>query len=316
MHLAFIGELVTNWVLLPASFLLALTLLFRFRGMGWRCVLFLAFFLLPSLSVFALLFLRSSARAAFSLTYIVGELARVAILPALAGVFAKRRLYRVEAILFIVLGTAFIALLPPEQMLGSGLIAHVRTLLRFCLLWLSSFVAILNVRKVVDPIHRVLVAAYCVYSFFLLPFVVIGFISRFLLPVPFPKLFLEWDPSTFSYYVRQSTIHLLFGLLVLLRGLAPAGKNAEVKGDARGAPSPYEDIARLKGLSAREKEIVALMMKGYSNPRIGETLFISQHTVRNHSHSIFAKCGVSGRIELLKLLIDGENGDYGRLSQK
>lgn len=51
-------------------------------------------------------------------------------------------------------------------------------------------------------------------------------------------------------------------------------------------------------LSAREREIVALVAKGYRNREMAEKLFISEQTVKNHLHNIFDKLGVSDRLEL------------------
>ena len=51
-------------------------------------------------------------------------------------------------------------------------------------------------------------------------------------------------------------------------------------------------------LSDREKEIVQLVAQGFRNREIGEKLFISVQTVKNHLHNIFDKLGVSDRLEL------------------
>src|SRR6266851_4709363 len=48
----------------------------------------------------------------------------------------------------------------------------------------------------------------------------------------------------------------------------------------------------------REKEIVQLVAQGFRNKEIGEKLFISEQTVKNHLHNIFDKLGVSDRLEL------------------
>jgi DNA-binding NarL/FixJ family response regulator len=51
-------------------------------------------------------------------------------------------------------------------------------------------------------------------------------------------------------------------------------------------------------LSAREREIVALVAQGYKNKEMAERMFISEQTVKNHLHNIFDKLGVSDRLEL------------------
>jgi two-component system nitrate/nitrite response regulator NarL len=51
-------------------------------------------------------------------------------------------------------------------------------------------------------------------------------------------------------------------------------------------------------LSDRETQIVQLVAQGFRNKEIGEKLFISEQTVKNHLHNIFDKLGVSDRLEL------------------
>jgi DNA-binding CsgD family transcriptional regulator len=52
-------------------------------------------------------------------------------------------------------------------------------------------------------------------------------------------------------------------------------------------------------LSAREREVLPLILEGLSNEEIAERLFISPHTVKNHVTAIFRKAGVANRFELL-----------------
>lgn len=60
----------------------------------------------------------------------------------------------------------------------------------------------------------------------------------------------------------------------------------------------FEGIFQKYGLSKREQEIFILMLEGKSNKEIGDALFISVKTVKNHIYSIFQKLGVSSRIKL------------------
>lgn len=59
----------------------------------------------------------------------------------------------------------------------------------------------------------------------------------------------------------------------------------------------------LYDLSAREKEVISLMMKGKSDKEIAFTLHVSVRTIANHNRNIYRKCKVSGRYELLSKLM-------------
>lgn len=47
-------------------------------------------------------------------------------------------------------------------------------------------------------------------------------------------------------------------------------------------------------LSAREIQVIALFVKGYSEEEIGERLFISKSTVHNHTSHIYTKLNLTG----------------------
>ena len=81
--------------------------------------------------------------------------------------------------------------------------------------------------------------------------------------------------------------------------LAPEAAQAliEVARVASEGPEPGHD------LTPREREVLALMVEGLSNPQIGERLVISVTTVRSHASSIFSKLGVSNRAEAIALAL-------------
>lgn len=56
-------------------------------------------------------------------------------------------------------------------------------------------------------------------------------------------------------------------------------------------------------LSARETEILQLVARGLRNREIGEKLFISENTVRNHILSLLQKLGTTHRTEAVALAI-------------
>jgi len=58
------------------------------------------------------------------------------------------------------------------------------------------------------------------------------------------------------------------------------------------------------GLTDRELEVLALIVEGLSNPEIGDRLVIGLSTVKTHVSSIFAKLGVSNRVEAASLALE------------
>lgn len=56
------------------------------------------------------------------------------------------------------------------------------------------------------------------------------------------------------------------------------------------------------GLSAREREVVELVVRGASTKQIAASLFITEYTVQDHLSHVFEKVGVRGRRALVKRL--------------
>lgn len=56
-------------------------------------------------------------------------------------------------------------------------------------------------------------------------------------------------------------------------------------------------------LSQREMEIVSYVARGLSNRGIGETLGLSENTVRNHLRSILEKLGLDNRVQVATLAL-------------
>jgi len=84
--------------------------------------------------------------------------------------------------------------------------------------------------------------------------------------------------------------------------LAALALYARRRAGARRADPPVgpEVSSRLGalGITPREAEIVALVMRGYSNKEIGAELFISLDTVKKHLSSIYQKARVKSRLQL------------------
>ncbi len=67
-----------------------------------------------------------------------------------------------------------------------------------------------------------------------------------------------------------------------------------------------ERVAREHGLSARELEVLVLLMHGRNVPAIAEQLCISKNTVQTHVRHIYEALGVHGRQELLTLVNEAQ----------
>jgi DNA-binding NarL/FixJ family response regulator len=59
----------------------------------------------------------------------------------------------------------------------------------------------------------------------------------------------------------------------------------------------------LHSLSAREKEILGLIVKELTSEEIGKKLFISKKTVDNHRQNLFMKCNCKSTVGLVKYAI-------------
>lgn len=72
---------------------------------------------------------------------------------------------------------------------------------------------------------------------------------------------------------------------------APASRSASVS-----------DVDPRWALSARELDVLGLLVRGLENTEISETLFISTHTVKNHISNIYRKAGAKNRLDLIRIL--------------
>ena len=88
------------------------------------------------------------------------------------------------------------------------------------------------------------------------------------------------------------------GEMVLSPSITPAVFEA-----LRRAPGPDNDTQEtgLGSLTAREREVLNLLARGRSNRDIGEELFITNKTVKNHLSRIYEKLGVHSRAEAIAL---------------
>ena len=86
--------------------------------------------------------------------------------------------------------------------------------------------------------------------------------------------------------------------------LAPEAAQALIQvARSAGRSRLQRDTEPGRDLTAREHEVLTLMVEGLSNPQIGEQLYISVTTVRSHVSNIYSKLGVANRAEAIALAL-------------
>jgi len=99
-----------------------------------------------------------------------------------------------------------------------------------------------------------------------------------------------------------SALHAVRAGLVVVE---PRVSHAMLESGTRKRPRAVERSARRPGesapLSAREREVLALLAEGLATKNIAHELGISAHTVKAHVESIFAKFGATTRAEAVAI---------------
>jgi len=111
------------------------------------------------------------------------------------------------------------------------------------------------------------------------------------------KIFPALKAGAVGYILKKSSSYALIAAIQdALDGASPM--SGEI---ARKVVESFHQKTTLKsvGLSAREQEILDLLASGYSNKEIGQKIFISPHTVRNHLFHIYEKLHVHSRMEAM-----------------
>jgi DNA-binding NarL/FixJ family response regulator len=69
-------------------------------------------------------------------------------------------------------------------------------------------------------------------------------------------------------------------------------------------PKNSHIAGQFAALSARHKQVVALVCRGLTNKMIAEKLGVSEGTVKGHLHAIYGKLGILSRYQLIMVLAD------------
>ena len=66
-------------------------------------------------------------------------------------------------------------------------------------------------------------------------------------------------------------------------------------------PEEVEKMSAYYQLTARETEVLVLLLKGYNNARIAHDLVLSDSTVKSHIYNVYRKLGVHSRQAIIDL---------------
>ena len=116
--------------------------------------------------------------------------------------------------------------------------------------------------------------------------------------------FVVLEHSVAIYGVLIAILFASAGIWLGTRLFAPRERIVEVEIAAPTVPTPTfvaDDTARERlGITRRELEILVLVARGLSNREIGETLFVSENTVKTHCSRAFDKLGARRRTEAVQ----------------
>lgn len=101
------------------------------------------------------------------------------------------------------------------------------------------------------------------------------------------------DAGAVGYLLKDSEPdELVRGIQAAVRGESPLDSKA-----ARELISAREERRPLKDLTARERDVLALLALGMPNKQIARKLGISEKTVKTHVTNIFSRIGVHDRVQ-------------------
>jgi DNA-binding CsgD family transcriptional regulator len=149
-------------------------------------------------------------------------------------------------------------------------------------------IVFLNFKRIQNPAVRSFLRAGLIFN---LAMIVMSMAQLFLRSLSIaPPVVRDYGLIEVAWYLGADGLLLLFGLRYLFQPEVKLACNLP------------EHFVQKYGISPRECEIVSMIVQGLGNRKIGETLFISALTVKNHIYHIYQKTGAANKIQLLNLI--------------
>ncbi len=153
----------------------------------------------------------------------------------------------------------------------------------------SLLISIINYKKIRESGKKIILKSFFTVAGFFIPL----FILEFLWNNDIQRIYFLGPISSLNFL--YFTMNLIFIII--------AGKSLYFKSEQPVDIHPTKSFLEKYGITEREREMISLLAKGYSNKQIASMLYISSITVKNHIYNIYKKTGAQSRVELMNKMM-------------
>jgi DNA-binding CsgD family transcriptional regulator len=210
-------------------------------------------------------------------------------IPVLASQLINWRMPRAGMIVHGVVIALLVAVGFLDDLFPATLLPAANLVALTCLQVYGMAVVAFGFKRIQDPTVRSLARTSIVIALIMVVLITAEHLARSL--PGSPPLLREYGFAELGYYLAAAILLLVYALKYLFKSESPAVP----------AALPDQFILRY-GISPREREIISMMLQGYGNRKISETLFISALTVKNHIYHIYQKTGVANKVQLINII--------------
>jgi DNA-binding CsgD family transcriptional regulator len=210
------------------------------------------------------------------------------LIPVIAFRIVNREISQSRLAVHIVVTLVLVSLGVLDDLLPGSLFPALNNVCVAGVLVYGMAIVFLNFKRIENPAVRSFLRAGLIFNSAM---IVMSLAQLFLRSLSIaPPVVRDYGLIEVAWYLGADALLLLFGLRYLFQPEVKLACNLP------------EHFVQKYGISPRECEIVSMIVQGLGNRKIGETLFISALTVKNHIYHIYQKTGAANKIQLLNLI--------------